>query len=70
LFGVTTLTPRRRKIGYEVASAGSLVLSTRIERPGAEARYPAISSWVRAPDLVREGASTAVFHSAAGMAGE
>jgi hypothetical protein len=38
LFGVTMEMPLRRKTGYELASAGSLVLSTRMERPGAEER--------------------------------
>ena len=49
---------------------GSLVLSTRMERPGAEERYEAMSSGERGPDLVREGASAALFQSPAGMEGE
>ena len=48
----------------------SEVLSTRIARPGVEARYVAISSAGRAPALVSEGAAEAVAQSAAGMAGE
>lgn len=48
----------------------SEVLSTRMARPGAEARYVAISSAGRAPVLVREGVAEAVAQSAAGIAGE
>lgn len=48
----------------------SEVLSTKMARPGAEARYVAISSAGRAPALVSEGAAEAVAQSAAGMAGE
>lgn len=62
--------PFFRKTGYELASLGSLVLSTRIERPGAEERYEAMSSGERAPDFVREGVSAADFQSPAGMEGE
>lgn len=61
--------PALRKTGYELASVGSLVLSTRMERPGAEDRYEAISGGLRGPDLVSEGDSEADFQSAAGMVG-
>lgn len=61
--------PLLRKTGYELAREASLVLSTRIERPGAEERYEAMSSGERAPDLESDCVSVAVFQSV-GMLGE
>src|SRR4051812_5399011 len=70
LLGVTTDTPFLRNVGYWRARLMSEVLSTRMARPGAEARYVAISSAWRAPFLVKDGVAEAVAQSAAGMAGE
>lgn len=69
LFGVTMEMPFLRKVGYALARAGSEVLSTKTERPGAEERYEAISSTDRAPALVIDGVDWAVAQSPGAMEG-
>lgn len=59
LLGVTTETPRSRKIGYAWARARSDVLSTRIALPGADERNAAISTGDQAFDLINDGAFAA-----------
>lgn len=70
LLAVTTDTPFLRKIGYACARRRSDVLSTRIARPGAAARYAAISSGERTPALINDGVAAAFDQFVAGMQGE